>query len=784
MQFEVVDNSRAPRGDTVLTNGGNDIIQVDSAALLLDGGSGIDTIQFVGDVNGMLQADGNSDGLADVVFATGGIQVSLRSNAIFDDGFGNFGQIFNIENVDGSLLDDFIQGNDNANILQGLDGIDIIYGYGGDDILDGGAGDDTLRDGPSSYNGPSGNDTLRGGDGNDYMNGGAGVDTFDGGDGADRVSFYNLAATQGVVANLMTQAISDDGFGNAETMVSVEGIGDGTAYADTFIGSDGANLILASTGDTVQANGGDDTFQLTGATTLLDGGAGVDTILAFMGDTQGRLQIDNNGDGLAQIIHATQGVNVDLHNNRINNDGFGGSGVITNVENVGGSALNDTIFGNDTVGNELSGFEGNDVLSGYGGNDTLNGGAGNDTLNGGTGVDTATYVNETDAMFVDLATGTARRGSAGASVEDTLAQIENVTGGGGDDVLTGNNSANILAGGVGNDTIRGAGGADTLLGEAGNDTIVFMFGDGNDVIDGGADTDTASILGTTGNNGLNVTFDGVSITAFGSSTVANVETVNAELGAGADTLAYVGATTNLSVNLQTGAASGFGFISGVENVTGGSGADTFVGSADANRFTGGAGNDTYYVGAGDTVVESSGGGTDIVYVNAASFTLSANVENLTSVFAGAFSGSGNGSDNIIIGGNFGSSLDGGGGNDTLIGGSGIDALNGGAGADRLVGGAGDDIMNGGTNDDVFVFSAGGGSDTISGFDANPTGGQDLLDLTAYGITAANFAARVSIVDLGADTRITIDGTDIITLLGVNGNGTNIITQTDFILGGP
>lgn len=31
-------------GDTIITNGGDDMIIVDSAALLLDGGSGIDTI--------------------------------------------------------------------------------------------------------------------------------------------------------------------------------------------------------------------------------------------------------------------------------------------------------------------------------------------------------------------------------------------------------------------------------------------------------------------------------------------------------------------------------------------------------------------------------------------------------------------------------------------------------------------------------------------------------------------------------------------------------------------
>jgi Ca2+-binding RTX toxin-like protein len=89
-------------------------------------------------------------------------------------------------------------------------------------------------------------------------------------------------------------------------------------------------------------------------------------------------------------------------------------------------------------------------------------------------------------------------------------------------------------------------------------------------------------------------------------------------------------------------------------------------------------------------------------------------------------------------------------------------------------------MNGGTDNDTFVFAAGFGNDVITGFDANPTGGQDLLDIGALGITAASFATDVIIADLGNDTLVTI-GTDSILLLGVNGVGANAITQLDFIL---
>ena len=60
------------------------------------------------------------------------------------------------------------------------------------------------------------------------------------------------------------------------------------------------------------------------------------------------------------------------------------------------------------------------------------------------------------------------------------------------------------------------------------------------------------------------------------------------------------------------------------------------------------------------------------------------------------------------------------------------------------------------------------------------GGQDLLNIAGLGITAATFAANVTITDLGNDTRVTI-GADNVTLIGVNGIGTNAITQADFIL---
>ena len=117
-------------------------------------------------------------------------------------------------------------------------------------------------------------------------------------------------------------------------------------------------------------------------------------------------------------------------------------------------------------------------------------------------------------------------------------------------------------------------------------------------------------------------------------------------------------------------------------------------------------------------------------------------------------------------------LDGAGGNDTI---------NAGGGNDTVRGGSGNDVMDGGSGNDIFVFSGAFGNDRITGFDAAPAGGQDLLDVTAFGLTAADFGPghRVVISDVGSDTLITIDGTATIRLVGIGNAST--VTQTDFLL---
>ena len=426
-------------------------------------------------------------------------------------------------------------------------------------------------------------------------------------------------------------------------------------------------------------------------------------------------------------------------------------------------------------------------------------------------------------------------------------------------VLVGTAGANTLTGGAGNDTLSGLGGNDVLNGLGGADQL--FGGDGNDILNGGNDPD--SLDGGAGNDTLN---GGLGADAMvggaGNDTfvVDNLgDTVSEALNGGVDLVQTTLASYTLGANVENLTFTGAGNFTGTGNtlantITGGAGNDLLDGGAGIDRLVGGLGDDTYVVdNAGDVVVEATAGGTDTVRATAASYTLGANVENLTYIGAGNFTGTGNGLANIITGAAGNDTLNGDGGNDQLLGGLGSDTLNGGAGNDtldggagndslfgdagndNLQGGAGDDNLDGGNgvdvlqggdgndtlfgdvgndtlqggagndflngaagndtvvggagNDtmmatdgnDVFQFAAGFGNDLIINFDAVPQGGQDRLDISALNITAATFAANVTIADVGNDTLVSIGATDSIRLVGVADATT--VTVADFNLAG-
>ncbi len=128
---------------------------------------------------------------------------------------------------------------------------------------------------------------------------------------------------------------------------------------------------------------------------------------------------------------------------------------------------------------------------------------------------------------------------------------------------------------------------------------------------------------------------------------------------------------------------------GDDALFGGTGSDVLFGGIGDDRMQGGTGNDVYSVdAAGDRVVELRNAGIDRVETTLTTYTLGAHVENLSYLGTGAFTGTGNALDNVIIGGTGNDQLSGLDGDDTLRGGNGDDTLTGGTGNDWLVGDAG------------------------------------------------------------------------------------------------
>src|SRR5439155_8014079 len=103
------------------------------------------------------------------------------------------------------------------------------------------------------------------------------------------------------------------------------------------------------------------------------------------------------------------------------------------------------------------------------------------------------------------------------------------------------------------------------------------------------------------------------------------------------------------------------------------------GGMGADVMAGGAGNDTYIVDdSGDSVIENAYEGNDTV-VSSVSYTLGANLENLTLAGSADLSGAGNALNNVLLGNAGGNTLSGGAGDDYLDGGAGNDLLSGGPG---------------------------------------------------------------------------------------------------------
>jgi Ca2+-binding RTX toxin-like protein len=278
-------------------------------------------------------------------------------------------------------------------------------------------------------------------------------------------------------------------------------------------------------------------------------------------------------------LSAVQNVSVDIFN--IDEVVQLGSAELASGGTFAGEGLDDTMDGStSTVSLDMSGGGGNDIMTGGSADDVLDGGAGNDELNGGDGDDVIitgggldrvdggdgidTVVLESNAGDI-VSVNLSREWQYSGDGWNYIANVENVTTGGGEDIIQGNDIANVLDSGGGDDWLYAGGGDDVLIGGAGTDRL--FGGDGNDTV--------------VFESGDNLTVD-----------------LNSEWQVG---------------NLNT--SEGMDKIMDVENVTTGAGNDTLIGNADANVLTGGGGDDTLTGGDGADVFRffaSEGMTTDVI----------------------------------------------------------------------------------------------------------------------------------------------------------------------------
>lgn len=268
--------------------------------------------------------------------------------------------------------------------------------------------------------------------------------------------------------------------------------------------------------------------------------------------------------------------------------------------------------------------------------------------------------------------------------------VENAYGGGGHDEIYGNDSNNMLRGEYGNDTLYGFAGNDTLNGGESTDTL--YGGDGDDtfritnstyseLFSGDAGADTLDLNAYT-SSGFNVDLSAQTFGMTEASTTSRVTSVENVRGTDFGDRIVGKSDGNVLRGMYGddfldggGGSDSLDGGGGRDTLLGGSGNDTLDGGLGGDSMSGGGGNDRYVTDTGDVVVEAVNAGIDRVD-SSASYTLSANVENLFLIGTAAVNGSGNTLANLIIGNTATNSLFGGAGADTLLAGSGDDKLNG------------------------------------------------------------------------------------------------------------
>ena len=463
------------------------------------------------------------------------------------------------------------------------------------------------------------------------------------------------------------------------------------------------------------------------------------------------------------------------------------------IENAIGGGGADTISGN-MLGNMLKGGAGNDRVFGFAGNDRLYGDAGNDYIDGGDGVDYVYF----DALWSAI-TYTYDAIKATFTFTNLTTGIDSVLGV--EYFVDASNVVRSVADLTGSTppapdpapvTTKASIVADTAsMAEGSSGSTVYTFTVNLSAASTtsqtvqwalalGSGTTAASASDFTGPTSGTITFAAgqtsakVSVSVVGDTTGESDESFSIVLSNPSSGLALNVASATGVIRNDDGVTltgtSGYNTLNGTElndflyglggndTLNGGGGDDLLDGGLGYDRMSGGAGNDTYvFDNRYDTVVENVGGGTDTIRTSLTSFTLGANVENLTYTSFYNFVGTGNELAN------------------TINGSSGADRLNGMAGSDTLFGGAGNDTF------DFTTMLGPTNVDTI--LDFNTIADTIRLEnaiFTAFGATTGTLSAAAFVTGaqaMDASDRIVFDSST--GSLYYDPDGTGAATQIKF-----
>ncbi|WP_324074280.1 MAG: peroxidase family protein [Erythrobacter sp.] len=570
--------------------------------------------------------------------------------------------------------------------------------------------------------------------------------------GATAASFTPAQAQVGSI--LRVSASFTDGLGTVETLTSsVTGVvGDnwtgvpvtlttftGTAGDDIANGADASNALGGS--DTMNGFAGNDTLNGRGGNDVITGGAGNDII--------------NGGASADTAVYAGASSNFTLSSNGTNitvtdNTGAEGVDTVSLVETLRFNGANHSVVTGTALGNTMSGAAANEAIFALAGNDTINGGGGNDLIYANGGVDSITQDSGTGGRdFVD-----------GGADEDTFTVTTDTTTAEAFVIYTRAAALNAIPGLTLN--------ANTEIVITRNGRLMSELDNIEEIV-----VSTLRVTSPGGANGGTVSGDTISVVGDFNQTSLNFNTITIDGNTGNDTVD----------------------ISALESAhrivfTSNGGQDTIIGdlrpqdivNMDPNAVT-----PSHHATALPTAEKAAPAVTEApapvmeaikvatdepapvmeTFKSAAAEPAPVLDQQLQGGSASDILVAGLGDDRLSGGSNddylFGMEgddfLSGGSGNDGVDGGEGDDTLSGGSGNDYLDGGAGDDELTGGTGNDTFAF---GNGDTVTDFAVD----QDMIDLSAMGVTAANFAEMVSITAVRGGARITI-GTESMLIANVS-----------------